>query len=86
MRIFKNHNKGIIEGIKFVNQYLSISNVYVTGDLYSPKWCIKCKLYPKVWLEYGHKVGDDWSIKSWRLISESYSTVSTRFNVKEAPI
>ena len=64
-----------------------IDNIHVTGDLVcllilfgkylsSPKWCFKYKLHPKVWLEHGHKIGEDWTINILRFISESDSTGS----------
>ena len=62
--------KSILVLMTFDNQQLYISNIYITGDLNclailfcndisSSKQCIKCKLHWKVWLECGHKIGDD---------------------------
>ena len=84
----------ILEPIIFDSQHVYISNIYVTGDLEflvilldkefsSPKWCFKCKLHHKVWLEHGYKIGEDWSINALRLISESTSTGFARLGVKE---
>ena len=61
-----------------INNY-AITNIYVTGDLAFlvimlgkehkyPKWCIKCTLHPKVWSEYGHINGDNWTIDALRLM------------------
>ena len=52
----------------------------------STKWCCKCKLNPKVWLEHEHKIGENWAMNALRLVSESDFTGSTRLGVKEAPI
>ena len=87
----------MLETISINNRQLSIDNLYVTGDLAfsvillgkvfpSPKWCIKCKLNPKVWLEHGHKIGEDWKINALRLDSESNCIGPARCDVKEAPI
>ena len=43
-------------------------------------------MYPKVWLEHGHKIGEIWTINALRLVSESDSTGSVRLGIKEAPI
>ena len=43
-------------------------------------------MHPKVWLEHGHKISEDWTLNALRLISESDSTSSVRLGVKEAPI
>ena len=89
--------KLMLEPMTFVNQQLSISNISVTDDLAflvillgkafsSPKRCMKCKSYIKIWLECGYKICDDWSIKTLKLIYESDSTGYTRLGVKEVPI
>ena len=89
--------KLMLEPMTFVNQQLSISNIYVTDDLAflvillgkafsSSKRCMKCKSYIKIWLECGYKICDDWSIKTLKLIYESDSTGYTRLGVKEVPI
>ena len=52
----------------------------------SPKWCFKCKLHPKVWLEREHKIDEYWTINTLRLVAESDSTGSSRLVAKEAPI
>ena len=89
--------KLMLDPITIDNHHGSIDMLYVTGDLdflvillgkefSSPKWCFKCKLHPKVWLEYGHKIGEDLTLNALRLISESYSTGSSRLSVNEAPI
>ena len=52
---------------------------------FSLKWRFKCKLNPKVWLEHGHKIGEDWSINALRLVSESDCIGPARLVVKEAP-
>ena len=52
----------------------------------SPKLCLKCKLYPNIWLDYGHKIGENLIIKILRLVSESDATSSIRLGVKEVPI
>ena len=81
----------------FDNQQLSINNVYVTYDFAflviligkefpSHKWCMKYELHPKVWLECGRKIGDDWFIKDLKLMSESDSAGSVRLCVKEVTI
>ena len=60
----------MLERIKFDNQHISISNIYVTSDLEflvillgkefdSPKWRFKCKLHSKAQLEYGNKIGQE---------------------------
>ena len=46
----------------------------------------KCRLHPKVWLEYGHKIGKYCTIYALRLISGSDSTSSVGLGIKEAPI
>ena len=43
-------------------------------------------MHPKVCLEHGHKIGEDWTINDLRSISESDSIESSRLGVKEAPI
>ena len=52
----------------------------------SPKWCFKCKLNLKVWLEHGHKIGEDWTINDLRIVSESDCEGPARLDVKGAPI
>ena len=75
--------KLMLETISIDNYQQSIDNLYVTGDLAFlvillgkeisyPKWCFKYKLNPSVWLEHGHKIGEDWTINALRLVSESY--------------
>ena len=60
----------ILDPITIYNHQVYIDNLYITSDLSSlvmllgeelssPKWCFKCKLYPKVWLEHGHVIGED---------------------------
>ena len=55
--------KLMLETISIDNHQLSIDIFYVTGNLVflvillgktfsSTKWCFKCKLKPKVWLEH----------------------------------
>ena len=89
--------KLMLDPIKIDIHQVSIAKIYITGDLIflvillaeefsSPKWCFKCKLYPKVWLEKWHKIGGDRTINALRLVSESDSTGSVRLGVKEAPI
>ena len=89
--------KLMIETISIDNHQLSIDNLYVTGDLAflvillgkefsSPKWCFKCKVNPKIWLEHEYKIGEDWTINALRLVSKSDYTRSARLGVKEAPI
>ena len=51
----------------------------------SPKWCFKCKLHPKVWLEHGHKIGEDWTINALRIVSESVSTSYVQLGLKKLP-
>ena len=78
------------------NHQVSIDNLYVTGDLaflvillgkeFSSPNFLKGKLHPKVWLEHGHKIGEDWTINAFRLVLESDLTGSIRLGVKEAPI
>ena len=76
------------------NHQVSIDNPCVTSDLTflviligkefsSPKWSFKCKLHPKTWLEYGHTIGEDWTINTLRLVSELYSTGLARLGVKK---
>ena len=43
-------------------------------------------MHPKVWLEYGHEIGEDRTINTLRLVSESNSTDSTRLGIKKSPI
>ena len=87
----------ILEPIIINNHQVSINNLYVTRDLTvlvivlgkefsSPKWCFKCKLHPKVWLEHGYTIGEEWTIDTLRLVSESDFTGSARLGVKEDPI
>ena len=56
------------ESMSFNNQQLSISNIYVTGDLAflvillgkehsSPHWCIKCQSPSKDWKLSNHTMG-----------------------------
>ena len=89
--------KLMLDSIKIRNHHVSIDNIYITGDLVllvillgkdisSPKWCSKCKLHPKVWLQYGHEISEYWTINTLSWLSESDSTGSTRLGVKEAPI
>ena len=70
----------MLDPIKIDNHQVSISNIYVTGDLaflaillgkafFSLKWCFKRKLYQKVWLEYGHKIGEGWTFNTLRFVS-----------------
>ena len=77
--------KLMLKTILIDNHQVSIDKLYVTGDLAflvilldkefsSPKWYFKYKLHPKIWLEYGHKICEDWTIHTLRLISESDST------------
>ena len=56
-------------------------NLKSNNFILSPKWCFKCKLYPKVWLENGHIIGEDWTINTLILVSESDSTGSARLGV-----
>ena len=74
--------KLMLKTISIDNHQLSIDNLYVTSDLEflvillgkefsSPKWCFKCKLNQKVWLEHGYKTGEDWTINDLRLLSQS---------------
>ena len=60
----------MLDPITIYNHQVYIDNLYITGDLSflvnllgeelsSPKWCFKYKLYPKVWLEHGHVIGED---------------------------
>ena len=61
--------------------------VILLGKVFSsPKGYFKCKLYSKLWLEHGHNIGEDWTINTLRLVSESDSTGSARLGVKEGPI
>ena len=88
--------KLMLEPIKIDNRQVSIDNIlYITGDLVcfiillgkdftSPKSCFKCKSHPKVWLKYGYKIGEGWTIHALWLVSESDSTGSARLDVKEA--
>ena len=87
----------MLESISIDNHQLSIDNLYVTSDLAflvillgkafsSPKRCFKYKSNPNVWLEHGHRIGEDWTINTLRLVSESNCTGPARFGVKEAPI
>ena len=87
----------MLKTILIDHHQVSIDNLYVTGDLAflvillgkefsSPKWCFKCKLHPKVWLEHGHKIGEDWTINALRLVSESDCTGPAWLGVKEVPI
>ena len=64
---------------------LHILIILLGKEFSSPKWCFKCKLNPKVWLEHWYKVGKYWTIHLLRLFSESDLTSSTRLGVKEAP-
>ena len=84
----------MLEPIIINNHQVSIDNLYVTRDLAflvillgkafpSPKWCFKCKLHLKVWLEHGHTIGEEWTIYTLRLISKSDSTGSARLGEKE---
>ena len=52
----------------------------------SPKWCFKCKLNQKVWLEHGYKTGEDWTINDLRLLSQSDYTGPAWLGVTETPI
>ena len=87
----------MLETISIDNRHLSIDNLYVSGDLTflvillgkefsSPKWCFKCKLNTKVWLEHGHKIGEEWTINALRLLSESDRTEPSGLGVKKTPI
>ena len=87
----------MLETISIDNYQQSIDNLYVTGDLAFlvillgkeisyPKWCFKYKLNPSVWLEHGHKIGEDWTINALRLVSESYCSEPAWLGLKEAPI
>ena len=87
----------MLETISIDNHQLSIDNFYVTGDLTfliillgkefsSPKWCFKSKLNPKVWLEHGYRIGEDWTINALRIVSESDCEGPARLDVKGAPI
>ena len=70
----------MLEPIIFDNHQVAITDIYITGDLVflvillgkglSLEQYLKCKLYPKVWLEYEHKIGEDWTINTLRLIAE----------------
>ena len=86
----------MLDPIKIDSHQVSIDNICVTGDLTflvillgkefsSPKRCFKCKLHLKVWLEHGHKIGEDQAINTFRLASESDSTGFARLGVKETP-
>ena len=48
--------------------------------------CFKCKLYPKVWLEHGRKIGEDWTINSLSFVLESNLTGFVQLGYKELPI
>ena len=87
----------ILEAIIIDNHQVSIDNLNMTGDLAflviflgkrfsSPKWCFKCKLHQKIWIEHEHIIGEGWTIKSLILFSGSNSTGSARIDVKETPI
>ena len=87
----------MLDPIKIDNHQVSIDNIYVTSDLAflvillgkdfsSPKWCFKCKLQPNVWLEHGHKICEDWTLKALRLLSAFESTGIAWLGVQEAPI
>ena len=87
----------MLDPIKIDNHQVSINYIYITSDLVfsvillgkefsSPKRCFKCKLHPKIWLERGHKIGEDWTINSLILVSDSNSTGSVWIGVKEVPI
>ena len=89
--------KLMLETISIDNHQLFVDNLYVTGDLafliillgkrFSfPKWFYKYKLNPKAWLKHGHKIGEDWTINSLRLVLESDCTGLARLGVKEVPI
>ena len=84
----------MLDPIKIDNHQVSINYIYVTSDLVfsvillgkefsSPKRCFKCKLHPKIWLERGHKIGEDWTINTLRLVLELYSTGLARLGVKK---
>lgn len=75
----------MLETILIDNHHLSIDNIYLTGDLAfsvillgiefsSTKWCFKCKLNPKVWLEHGYNIGETWTINTLRLVLKSDRT------------
>ena len=66
----------------FNNQQFSQSNIYVTGDLVflvillgkehsSLHWCIKCKSPSKHWKLSNHSMGDEWSIETLKVMSQS---------------
>ena len=87
----------MLEPMAFDNQHVSVSNIYVTGNLTfsvillskknaSPKQCFKYKLHPKLWLDHRYKIGKDWTVKALRLISECDLTSSARLAVKESSI
>ena len=87
----------MLDSITIDNHQVSIDNLYVTGDLAflvilignefsSSKWCFEYKRRPKVWLECGYVIGEDWTINTLILISISNSTSSTRLGVKESSI
>ena len=85
----------MLDLIKIDNHQVSIDNIYVTRDLAflvillgkeltSPKWRFKWKLHPKLWLNYMHTIGEDWTINALRLVLESHSTGSVRLGVKKS--
>ena len=70
------------ESMSFSNKPLSLSNIYVTGDLASlvillgkkhssPQWCIKCQSTSKYWKLSNHTIGDERSIKNLKIIFKS---------------
>ena len=84
----------MLEPIKINNHQVFIDNIYVIGDLAflfillgnecsSPKWCFKYKLHPKVWLDHGYKIVEDWTQNSLRLVLEYDSTGSVRLSGDE---
>ena len=73
--------KLMLKRILIDNHQVSIDNLYITGGLdflvillgkefSSPKWCFRSKLRPKVWLQCGQKISEDWTINALRLVSE----------------
>ena len=79
--------KLILIPMKFNNQQLSMINIYAIGYLAFLVIILGTEiLHPKVQLERGHKIGNDWSIKALRLMFESDSAGYVRVGTKEVPI
>ena len=82
------------ESMSINNQQLSSSNIYVTGDIVflvillgkeysSPHWWIKCKSPSKDWKLSNHTMGDEWSIKTLKVMFQSGKTNADSLGVKE---